>query len=166
MFNYRQLAIACHFGSASRVDIDTYIESVVLSGKDYDSRIFEAHARDLKVAQAKILAFITVSFPEFEINSEDLLELCKSELKRQIGLLLDKKITPSSFCEFFNLMESKLVFDSEFASDELTFMGDLYNCCDWCDDTWTHDNSRHLTAEGIRVIAGIDNAEQGAAPNP
>ncbi|MEM9079101.1 MAG: hypothetical protein AAGC74_00225 [Verrucomicrobiota bacterium] len=165
MLDYQQLAVACHFGSASKADIEVYIQSVVESGAEYDNRIFEAYANDLGVARVKLLEFIAVSYPDFQIKTAQCLGPCRAELKRQIGLLLDEVITPSSFCEFFNAMEMQLVIDSEFAPDEVAFLGDLYNCCDWCDDTWTLENSRHLAEEGSRIVSEIDKAEQAVAAN-
>ena len=102
MLDYRQLAVACHFGSASKADIESFIQSVVDSGEEYDSRIFEAHANDLRVARTKILEFIAVSFPDFQVTTDEALGPCRAELKRQIGLLLDGEITPYSFCRFFS----------------------------------------------------------------
>ncbi len=163
MLDYRQLAVACHFGSASKADIKGFIQSVVDSGEEYDSRLFEAHAKDLRVARTKMLEFIAVSYPDFEITTDQGLGSCRAELKRQIGLLLDETITPSSFCRFFNAMEMQLVIDSEFAPGEVAFLGDLYNCCDWCDDSWTLENSPHLAEEDSRVVSEIDKAEQGSA---
>ncbi len=112
-----------------------------------------------------MLEFMAVSFPDFQIGTEEDLEPCKAELKRQIGLLLDRQITPSNFCKFFNSMEVHLISDSEFTPDEVAFLGNLYNCCDWCDDTWTLENSPHLAEEGARVASEIDKAEQAMGCN-
>ena len=166
MLDYQQLAVACHFGSASKMDINSYIRSVIESDEEYDNRIFEAHSNDLEVARAKILEFIAVSFPDFQVNTKEALGACRAELKRQIGLLLDGKIMPYSFCRFFNSMEVLLITDSELAPDDVDFLGDLYNCCDWCDDTWTVENSPHLAEEVARVASEIDKAEQDATGNP
>ena len=160
MLDYRQLSVACHFGSASKDDIEAFIQSFVDSGEDYDSRIFDAHASEVRVAQTKILEFMALSFPDLLIGTEECIEACKAELKRQIGLLLDGQITPLNFCRFFNSMEVQLVTDSKFLPDEVAFLGDLYNCCDWCDETWTLENSPHLAEESARVASNIDKAKQ------
>lgn len=31
------------------------------------------------------------------------------------------------------------------------WLGDLWNCCDWCDESWTHAGSFHLHEEAARV---------------
>ena len=71
MRDYRQLAVACHFGSASKADIESFILSIVEGGSEYDSRLFEAHANDLRVARTKMLEFIGVSFPDFRVDTSE-----------------------------------------------------------------------------------------------
>ena len=112
MLDYRQFAVACHFGSVSKADIEAYIQSVIESDEEYENRIFEAHANDLSVTQVKMLEVIGFSFPNFDINTDDYFVPCRSELKKQLGLLLDRKITPLDFCIFFNSMEMELMIDS------------------------------------------------------
>jgi hypothetical protein len=165
MLDHRQLYVACRFGSASKADIEAFIRSVVDGGDEYDSRLFEAHANDVRVARTKTIEFIEASFPEFSIDSDEGLLTCRAELKRQIRLLLDRQITPSTFCSFFNSMESALVIDSDLSPDEVAFLGDLYNACDWCDDTWTLESAPYLAEEGVRVASRIEDAEQAVTPN-
>jgi len=153
MLNYQQLAVACCFYSASISDIEAYIASVVESGEEYDNRIFEAYSNDVRIAWEKILDFIAYTYPDYDVYSEQGVEPCKAELKRQIHLLLDKKITPHSFCLFFNAMEMPFAIDLGF---EMPFFGNLYNCCDWSDDSWTLENSPHLVEECIHVLSIID----------
>lgn len=160
MLDHRQLYVACHFGSASKTDIDSFIQSIVNGGDEYDSRLFQAYTDDLRVARAKMLEFIDAAFPEFRVDSDEGLAFCRAELKRQIGLLLDRRITPSSFCQFFNSMEDKLVISSDLSTDEVGFMGDLFNACDWCDDTWTLESAPYLAEEASRVASRIDEVEQ------
>ena len=155
MLDYRQLAVACHFGSASRADLESFIQSTVEGGNEYDDRLFEAQANDLGVARAKMLEFIAVSFPDFQITTDEGIRSCRVELKRQIGRLLDQQITPFSFCRFFNSMEDELVINSNLSPDEVAFLGDLYNACDWCDPTWTLENSPYLAEESARVASEI-----------
>jgi hypothetical protein len=165
MLCHQQLYVACHFGSASKEDIESFIQSVVDGGDEYDSRLFEAHANDVRVARTKMIEFIEASFPVFCIDSDEGLRTSRAELKRQIRLLLDRQITPSTFCSFFNSMESALVIDSDLSPDEAAFLGDLYNACDWCDDTWTLENAPYLAEEGARVASKIEDAEQAVTPN-
>ncbi len=162
MLDHRQLAVACRFGSASKADIESYIQSVVEGGGEYDSRLFDAYANDLTVARTKMLEFIGVSFPDFRIDTDEGLETCKAELKRQIGLLLRKAVSPDCFCHFFNSLEWELVIKRDLSSEEVAFLGDLYNACDWCDDTWTLENAPYLAKEAVRVASEIDKEEQGA----
>ena len=163
MTDYQQLAVACRFGSASKADIESFIQSIVEGGGEYDNRLFEAHADDLRLARAKTLEFIDLSFPGFQLTTTEGLQLCRRELRKQIGLLLDRQITPPMFCGFFNSMESMLVVDSDLPPYEVAFLGDLYNACDWCEDDWTLENSHYLAEEAARIASESDKAEQADA---
>ena len=163
MLGHRQLYVACHFGSASKADIESFVQSTVEGGDEYDSRLFEAHANDLRVAHKKMIEFIDASCPEFRINSDEGLLICRAELKRQIRLLLDRQVTPSSFCRFFNSMESELVIGFDLDPGDVAFLGNLFNACDWCDDTWTLENAPYLVEESAHVASRIEEAEQDAA---
>ena len=165
MRDYRQLAVACHFGSASKTDIEEFITSTVEACDDYSNQLFDAYSNNLEIARSKMLAFIAVSFPDFDVLSGEGLEFCRAELKRQIELLLEQKITAFDFCKFFNSMEINLVVDSSFSPDELAFLGDLYNACDWSEESWTLDNTPYLAKEAASVIANIGWSEQGSASN-
>ena len=166
MLNHRQLSVACHFGSAAKVDIESFIQAVVEGDDEYDTRLFQAHANDLRVARLKMLEFIDASFPEFSIDSVEGLAACRAELKRQSGLLLDRQITPNTFCQFFNSMESELVISLDLSADEVAFLGDLFNACDWCDETWTLESAPYLAEEATRVASRIEEAEQDETQQP
>jgi hypothetical protein len=113
-----------------------------------------------------MLEFIDFSFPEFRIDGDEGLALCRAELRRQIGLLLDRQISPSSFCQFFSSMEDKLVIDADLSGLEVAFLGDLFNACDWCDETWTLESAPYLAEESARVASEIDRAEQVETQQP
>lgn len=36
-----------------------------------------------------------------------------------------------------------------------TWMGNLYNACDWCDETWTLEDNPHLLIEVEKQIQNI-----------
>jgi hypothetical protein len=113
-----------------------------------------------------MIEFIDASFPEFRIDSVEGLAACRAELKRQSGLLLDRQITPATFCQFFNSMESELVISSDLSADEVAFLGDLFNACDWCDETWTLESAPYLAEEASRVASRIEEAEQVETQQP
>ena len=166
MTDYRQLAVACHYGSVSKPDIDAFIQSIVDGEDEYDGRLFEAYTNDLSAAQKKIFEFIEISHPGFQLKADGFLLACRAELRRQIALLLDGKITPVVFCRFFNSMEIDLITDHSFSSDDLGFLGDLYNACDYCDDRWTLQNTPYLAEECTRVSDEIDKAELADKTTP
>lgn len=151
ILDYKQLAVACHFGSASKTDIESFIRATSENGTDFDSRLFDAYQTDITVARTRMLDFISISYPEFQLLSEAGLIACRAELKRQIDLLLASEISPANFCTFFNSMELELVVNSDLPTDAVEFLGNLYHACDWCDESWTLANSVYLVEEAERM---------------
>ncbi len=47
-------------------------------------------------------------------------------------------------------LDSKIVYSP-------SWLGNLYDACDWCDEKWTHDNSPHLLIEVEKQIHNIKN---------
>ena len=166
MLDYRHLAVACYFDSASTAEIEAFIQSVVEGDREYDSCLFEAYSKDVRIARAKMFEFIHVSFPDFSIDSEEGIKSCEAELKRQVGLLLSREIKPVCFCQFFNSLESALVVDRDLPPEKVSFLGDLYNACDWCDDSWTLESAPYLAEEAARVASKTEKAEQDEDTNP
>ncbi|MEM7082221.1 MAG: hypothetical protein AAF465_05765 [Pseudomonadota bacterium] len=111
--------------------------------------ISEGEAQSILVSIAKRHEdFAPYSVSSIEVASQIVLEHCKA-------LIMDE-ITPFEFCHFIGRMDAyQLEFndprrrEGEFVGVE---MGDLYECCDWCDKTWTKKNATHLYDEASRMF--------------
>jgi len=76
-------------------------------------------------------------------------------LQRTIARLLNGELEPLRFCEFFGSLEAYCVDNGPETAGQLyypNFVGDLYNACDWCDESWTLDNSDQLREEATQVL--------------
>ena len=64
---------------------------------------------------------------------------------------LDNQILPLSICNL--IMDIEVAFLSasrglpENIADYPEWLGSLWNACDWCDESWTFENSPHLETE-------------------
>jgi hypothetical protein len=70
-----------------------------------------------------------------------LLEMCEA--------FLSKKITPLEFCALVQKLDAQFV---SIAADTREtpydgWLGNLYNCCDWCDERWTHANLHDVSPD-------------------
>lgn len=88
-------------------------------------------------------------YPHYEICTAENLALFKDLVQESSILLLNKQIKPLVFCNFIKQMEGlidKLV-EKDRTINYPTWLGDLYNTCDWCDENWTNENSEGLIEE-------------------
>lgn len=79
-------------------------------------------------------------------------------LKRALDYFAAKKISVQFLCKLvqdldvtYNVLLSPPPELSASAGSEEGWMGNLWNCCDWCDDSWSHDNFPALVEEAGRV---------------
>jgi len=68
-----------------------------------------------------------------------------------LGILVDYKngnLSPLKLCTIFNNLESGFLDAPRGLKNNIAYypewIGDLYDACDWCDETWTIENSPHL----------------------
>lgn len=86
-------------------------------------------------------------------------------LKKALGLFLAQELSVQSLCKLVNLLDAVFVIDAgkDMGSKEsspfynIPWLGDLWNSCDWCDETWTFDKSPHLVLEARRVLEMMAN---------
>jgi hypothetical protein len=91
----------------------------------------------------------------FEPISEKGELLAIAVLKEQSKLLLDGKITPLSFCKLVQLFDRNFLGLRVLENGSLEYplwLGDLWNCCDWCDESWAISNSPTLADEAKKVL--------------
>lgn len=156
MRDYRQMTVACFFEVASEEDINDFIQGVIEGEAEYSPCIFDAYNKNLKVARVKMLDFLALTYPDFRIDSHEGAMASSVFLKEQCKHLISGQISPVAFCTFFNYFESFFSFSVETGQYDPPYWGDLWNCCDWCDDSWTPENSPHLIDEAKRVVYHIE----------
>lgn len=151
-----QMLVACSYQSASKGEIDDYVQSVINGKVEYSNTIFEALTDDTKRARGKLEEYLRSNFPDFQVTSDLGVEECKRELILQIQMLLSNRSSQEKFRSFFLAMESDLMMDCD------DFWGDLYNGCDCFDDKWNFLENDYLLEEAQRVLDNLI-AEQGSA---
>lgn len=153
-----QMLVACSYKSASKSEVDEYVQSVISGDEEYSNTIFEALCNDPRKARGKLEEYLRSAFPDFQVTSDLGIEECKRELVFQIQRLLSKRCSQEEFRSFFLAIESDLMMDCD------DFWGDLYNGCDCFDEKWNFLDNDYLLEEAQRVLDNLL-AEQAAAPN-
>ena len=69
--------------------------------------------------------------------------------------LIKKEITPNKFCYVVSLFDANFLGLRKTDENTLEYpnwLGDLWNNCDWCDESWTNSNSPHLIEEVNKML--------------
>lgn len=104
----------------------------------------------------------------FKPTTWDAAPFAAAALKKALELFLAQKMSVQTLCQLVDLLDATFVIGlplasqseenpSKFSSQKTSWLGNLYNCCDWCDASWTMDNSPHLVAEAQRVLGVLAN---------
>lgn len=98
----------------------------------------------------------------FKIESWESEEYAQIELIKAIKLLLDDKMVVSKFCKLISLLDGNYNIDlagvphpKNSNSTEDWWLGNLWNCCDWCDSDWTIANSPELIEEAKLILSKL-----------
>jgi hypothetical protein len=93
-------------------------------------------------------------------------------LKRALELFLSKQISVQTLCQVVSVLDSMFVIGLVSVErprehlpkslEKIAWLGNLYNCCDWCDDSWSFDNSQHLIVEARRLLTVLPNRVAGS----
>lgn len=94
----------------------------------------------------------------FEVGSRESLPYAQAALLKAIIMLRNQELSVQKFCNMVSLLDCdyNLFFPLESErideeSDWHGWLGNLWNCCDWCDESWNHSNSSHLLEEAYLV---------------
>ena len=151
-----QMLVACSYRSASKSEIEDYVQSVINGDEEYSNTIFEALTNDPNKAVSKLEEYLRSSFSDFQVTSDLGVEECKRELILQIQRLLSKRCSQEDFRWFFLAMESELM-------DYDYFWGDLYNACDCFDENWNFLENDYLLEEAERVLDDLLTEQRASA---
>lgn len=88
--------------------------------------------------------------------------------RKVLVLFLAKRISAQKLCSLVNSLDSvfaigfptevRIINQSQRKAEPAneSWLGNLWNCCDWCDESWTFDNSYALVAEAKRLLAMLN----------
>ena len=95
--------------------------------------------RDTERALFAIANYVDKDFSLTNLISE---QASASVLVSQGKLYLNGEISAIEFCRIVQEFDIRFMETSNF---KLSWLGDLYNQCDWCDETWSLNSTPHLT---------------------
>jgi hypothetical protein len=96
----------------------------------------------------------------FEPVSLEGVEIAKTILRNELTRFLNREISPIVLCALVNRIELQYLGAIPISTVNESYyprwIGDLYNNCDCCDDTWTLDSSPHLAREALAVLQKLE----------
>lgn len=114
---------------------------------------------------AQLLAKIARDVNRFETGSWEAFPYAKAAFGKVLESFLAKKISPMALCKIVRELDSAYVVgtanflgkSNSDPNDNAKWLFDMWNSCDWCDDSWTFENSEHLVREAKKVSALLSN---------
>lgn len=100
------------------------------------------------------LQFLAKQINGFEPWSDAAQPLAVAALERALRRYVAHEIDPATLCRLVDDLDAAFL-DKPPLPNLDRWMGDLWNCCDWCDATWTFDKVPHLEAEAVAVLARL-----------
>ena len=108
---------------------------------------FLSKYEDIKNATLSLEGFAPVSERGEEWTKELLLVQCRKLLKEDIA--------PSEFCEMVKLFDGSFLDLRPPEGGYVycpTWLGGVWDACDWCDDSWTLSNAPHLKEAASKIL--------------
>jgi len=107
----------------------------------------------------RTLTSIAKDINGFEIKSWKSEPFAKMSLVKALKLFINENRSVQEICVLINKLDmlynielSGIENPEEEMNEGEWWLGNLWDCCDWCDETWNHKNSPHLITEAERLI--------------
>jgi len=146
-------------GLFNEAELHDWMRKEMDQNKNPHLDMYDLNAKDPYEA-SKILLKISkdkYNFDPYSLVSED---IARKVFVEASEAYLKQKITPSQFCYLITMLDG-IYYNSESTYDEKTnihtplyghWWGKLYECCDCCDETWTHADNTHIEKELRKVL--------------
>ncbi|AZP12551.1 hypothetical protein [Undibacterium parvum] len=115
------------------------------------------HATDLLLSMAS-------DINGFKLESWEAEPFAMSAFKKALDAFFSRSMPVQTFCKLvekldatYNIGLAGVPKPESLQSHEEWWLGNLWNCCDWCDESWTMENSSPLLAEAQRVSKVLAN---------
>ncbi len=140
-------------GVGSKTDLEAWAEDELRKEEPHPDacEMFNLSEEEAEKQSLRLAADIL----KFHPISEKGEKWAKDLLNRYCEKLLNEEIAPFEFCRLVQLFDANFLGmrTLENGSPEYPeWLGDLWNNCDWCDESWNLSNSPHLAEEAKKVM--------------
>lgn len=152
------LAMAFWCGAGNPDELARWADAVVLATDELHPLIWELYPLPAPELVEGLLLTMAADLNGFRPASVEAEPVAAEVLRRSLNAFTARDISVQALCRLVDRLD--ILFNVEMASvprpqrlvaDGQGWLGDLYSCCDWCDDSWTHETSAHLHDEAVRL---------------
>lgn len=155
---FKALFIEIHYGESPKEIIAKKINEYIENNEIIEMDFFEL--LDTRVDQKALLfELIQATDPSFSVDCVEAEVLAAHYFLNILARYQFGEIRPFELCRIFNNIEIGFMGAARNLPVNIayypTWMGNLYNACDWCDETWTLEDNPHLLIEVEKQIQNI-----------
>lgn len=158
MKNYREILVECWYDQIDLESIKHWAYSYIENDDDIPEEMFELLDADKYQFESLLLKMSRVIDSDFSPQSISAELLAAEHLIKTASKYLDGECTPMDVCRVVGKIDGGFLGAPRGLPDNVAYypswLGNLYNSCDWCDDTWTNTSAPHLKKDlEIQIVA-------------
>jgi len=139
----------------SQEELENWAQQELLKNRQPHPDVYDLF--NLTYEEAKKVALrLARDLHDFSPTSEQGEDWARELLHLYGQKLLDEKINVLTFCQLVQKFDNAFL-DARPTDDDTVYypewLGNLWNWCDWCDETWTLESSPELVEEVRRILA-------------
>lgn len=157
--NLNQLVIDHWCDAGNYEEVLAWIDAVNMEQGEVHPYFYELYDPSNTQNTTRTLTSIAKDINGFSIKSWESEPFAKRSLVKALQMFIDERKSVQEICVLINKLDmlynielSGVENQNKDTNDGEWWLGDLWNCCDWCDETWSYSNSSHLIIEAKRVI--------------
>ena len=161
MQTLQELLVELWFLGVSQEKIDQWVIQYVEEVHPIiDEEIFELlDCITVGDSENLLLSLAQKKIPNFSETSEEIENLSAKLLLKNLQSYLKEEISPNVLCRMIVNMECTFLGAPRSMPTGVAYypewLGDLWNACDWCEDSWTFENSPHLASKVEQQVLKI-----------
>jgi hypothetical protein len=149
-----------HLGVGNLAELPAFCDEANTALGELHPEVWNLYSPITETQARELLAKIAREINGFEVGSWDALPYAKAAFKKILAAFLAKKIKPNELCRLVHELDiayavgaaNSMQPPKSKVEQDMSWLGNLWNCCDWCDETWTLENSEHLVKEVQKVL--------------
>lgn len=148
MKTHQEILVECWFDKTDVESIRQWACVFIEKNNNIPQEVFELFYAPKHHFEDILFRLSVAAEPDFSPQSLSSEILAAKYLIKVVTNYLNGKITPIDVCRVINNIETNFLGAHRGLPENIAYypswLGDLYNSCDWCDESWTNDDYPHL----------------------